>query len=98
MKKILLATPTMHTEEQQYIQKAFETNWIAPLGPNVDEFENTVAAYAGVSSCAALSSGTAALHLAVILAGVRENDIVFVPSLCGKCESGQIREGGSCFY
>ncbi len=81
VKKILLATPTMHTEEQQYIQKAFETNWIAPLGPNVDEFENTVAAYAGVSSCAALSSGTAALHLAVILAGVRENDIVFVPSL-----------------
>ena len=81
MKKILLATPTMHAEEQQYIQKAFETNWISPLGPNVDEFENKVAAYVGASSSAALSSGTAALHLSVILAGVKENDIVFVPSL-----------------
>ena len=77
MKKILLSTPTIHAEEQQYIQKAFETNWVAPLGPNVDEFENMVAAYAGVSSSAALSSGTAALHLSVILAGVKENDIVF---------------------
>ncbi|MDE7187581.1 MAG: aminotransferase class V-fold PLP-dependent enzyme [Lachnospiraceae bacterium] len=81
MKKILLATPTMYTEEQQYIRKAFEENWIAPLGPNVDEFEDTVAAYVGAPSAAALSSGTAALHLSVILAGVKENDIVFVPSL-----------------
>ena len=45
MKKIPLATPAMHTEERKYIQKAFETNWISPLGPNIDEFENTVAAY-----------------------------------------------------
>ena len=52
MKKIPLATPTMHTEEQQYIQKAFETNWISPLGPNVDEFEDKVAAYVGASSSA----------------------------------------------
>lgn len=81
MKKILLATPTMHREEQQYIQEAFETNWVSPLGPNVDAFEHEVAAYAGASAAAALSSGTAALHLAVILAGVKENDIVFIPSL-----------------
>lgn len=81
MKKILLATPTMHGEEQQYIQEAFDTNWIAPLGPNVDMFENEIASYAGVSAAAALSSGTAALHLATILAGVKENDIVFIPSL-----------------
>ena len=81
MKKIPLATPTMHMEERQYIQKAFETNWISPLGPNVDEFEDKVSAYVGASSSAALSSGTAALHLSVILAGVKENDIVFVPSL-----------------
>ena len=47
MKKILLATPTMHTEEQQYIQKAFETNWISPLGSNVDEFENKVSTIRG---------------------------------------------------
>ena len=80
-KKILLATPTMHGEEQQYIKEAFDTNWIAPLGSNVDAFEREVASYAGVSSSAALSSGTAALHLSVILAGVKENDIVFIPSL-----------------
>ena len=81
MKKIPLATPTMHTEEQQYIREAFDTNWVSPLGPNVDAFEREVAAYAGASAAAALSSGTAALHLAVILAGVKENDIVFIPSL-----------------
>ena len=47
MKKILLATPTMHGEEQQYIQEAFETNWIVPLGPNVDAFEREIASYVG---------------------------------------------------
>ncbi len=91
MKKIPLATPAMHTEERKYIQKAFETNWISPLGPNIDEFENTVAAYVGASSCAALSSGTAALHLSVILAGVKENDMVFVPSLTFAASVNPIR-------
>lgn len=81
MKKILLATPTMHGEEQKYIQEAFDTNWVSPLGPNVDSFEREIAAYAGASASAALSSGTAALHLSVILAGVKEDDIVFIPSL-----------------
>ncbi len=81
MKKIPLATPTMHGEEQKYIQEAFDTNWVSPLGPNVDAFEREIAAYAGTSASAALSSGTAALHLSVILAGVKEDDIVFIPSL-----------------
>ncbi|MBO5032344.1 MAG: aminotransferase class V-fold PLP-dependent enzyme [Lachnospiraceae bacterium] len=81
MKKILLATPTMHGEEQKYIQEAFDTNWVSSLGPNVDSFEREIAAYAGASASAALSSGTAALHLSVILAGVKEDDIVFIPSL-----------------
>ncbi len=58
MKKILLATPTMHGEEQQYIQEAFETNWIAPLGPNVDAFEREIASYVGAPASAALSSGS----------------------------------------
>lgn len=71
----------MHGEEQKYIQEAFDTNWFSPLGPNVDAFEREIAAYAGASASAALSSGTAALHLSVILAGVREDDIVFIPSL-----------------
>ena len=91
MKKILLAIPTMHTEEQQYIQKAFDTNWISPLGPSVDEFENKVATYVGAASSAVLSSGTAALHLSVILAGVKENDIVFVPSLTFAASVNPIR-------
>ncbi len=81
MKKIPLAAPTMHGEEQKYIQEAFDTNWVSPLGPNVDAFEREIAAYAGTSASAALSSGTAALHLSVILAGVKEEDI-FNRGLC----------------
>lgn len=91
MKRIFLSTPTMHSEEQQYINKAFETNWIAPLGANVDEFEKRVAEYVCTFSSAALSSGTAALHLSVILSGVKENDIVFVPSLTFAASVNPIR-------
>lgn len=76
-KRILLSSPTMHGEEQQYIKEAFDTNWVAPLGTNVNEFENEMAAYVGVKSAAALVSGTSALHLAIKLAGVKQGDIVF---------------------
>ena len=64
----------------EYINEAFETNWIAPLGKNVDEFEKEVAAYVGVKHGSALSAGTAALHLAVKLAGIKPGDIVFSSS------------------
>lgn len=64
-----------------YINEAFETNWIAPLGKNVDEFEKEVSSYVGVSHAAALSSGTAAIHLALKLSGVQEGDIVFSSAL-----------------
>ncbi len=67
--------------EQQYITEAFDTNWIAPLGKNVDLFEIEVARYAGVSGAVALSSGTAALHLALVLLNVQQDDIVFCSSL-----------------
>ena len=67
--------------EMQYIKEAFATNWIAPLGPNVDAFEKELAAKVGIKSAAALSSGTAAIHLALKAAGVGEGDIVFCPSL-----------------
>lgn len=80
-KKIYLASPTMHGEEQKFVQEAFDTNWVAPLGPNVNEFEKEMAACAGTGHAAALSAGTAALHLAVILSGVKEGDIVFASSL-----------------
>lgn len=80
-KRIYLSSPTMHGEEQIYIKEAFDTNWIAPLGKNVDSFETEMADYIGVKHAAALSAGTAALHLAVKLAGVKPGDIVFCSDL-----------------
>ena len=80
-KKIFLSSPTMHGEEQAYIREAFESNWVAPLGKNVDAFERETAAYVGVSHAAALNAGTAALHLAVKLAGVKPGDRVFCSDL-----------------
>lgn len=81
--KLLLASPHMSDEgyELEYINDAFRKNWIAPLGENVNEFEKTVAAYVGAGYPVALSAGTAALHLAVILAGVRPGDTVFCQSM-----------------
>jgi dTDP-4-amino-4,6-dideoxygalactose transaminase len=81
--RIYLSSPHMSDEgyEMQYIKEAFDTNWIAPLGPNVNEFEKELAAKVGVRSAAALSSGTAAIHMALKAAGVGEGDIVFCQSL-----------------
>jgi dTDP-4-amino-4,6-dideoxygalactose transaminase len=81
--KIYLSSPHMSDEgyEMQFIQEAFDTNWIAPLGKNVDEFENEFAARTGIKSAAALSSGTAAVHMALKAAGVGTGDIVFCSSL-----------------
>lgn len=79
--RIYLSSPTMHGEEQAYIQEAFDTNWVAPLGKNVDCFEKEMASYVGVRHAAALTAGTAALHLAVKLAGVRPGDKVFCSDL-----------------
>ena len=77
-KRIFLSSPTMHGEEMQYIQEAFDRNWIAPLGFNCDGFENEMKAYLGTDShCLCLNAGTAALHLAIKLAGVKEGDTVF---------------------
>jgi len=82
-KKIYLSSPHMSEQgfELDYIKEAFDTNWIAPLGKNVDGFESELAEFVGVKSAAALSSGTAAIHLALKAAGVKENDIVFCPTL-----------------
>ncbi|MBR5539680.1 MAG: aminotransferase class I/II-fold pyridoxal phosphate-dependent enzyme, partial [Clostridia bacterium] len=76
-KKIWLSTPTMHGNEMQYIQEAFDKNWVAPLGFNVDSFEAEAAEYLGENvHTLALNAGTAALHLAVKLAGVKRGDVV----------------------
>lgn len=82
-KRIYLSSPHMSDEgyEQQYVQQAFETNWIAPLGENVDQFEKELANKVGAKDAAALSSGTAAIHMALKAAGVGEGDIVFCSSL-----------------
>ncbi len=80
-KKIWLSSPTMHGEEQRFVQEAFDTNWIAPLGPHVNAFEKEMAEYIGIADAAALSAGTAAIHLAVLLAGVKPGDIVFCQDL-----------------
>lgn len=80
-KRIYLSSPTMHGKEQEFVQEAFDTNWIAPLGPNVNAFEKEMAQYVGISHAAALSAGTAAIHLALRLLGVKEGDVVFVPTL-----------------
>ncbi|WML25144.1 aminotransferase class I/II-fold pyridoxal phosphate-dependent enzyme [Neobacillus sp. OS1-33] len=71
----------MSGNELKYINEAFETNWIAPLGPNVDAFEAEVAQYVGASEAVAVSSGTAAIHLALLLLGVGMGDKVFCSSL-----------------
>jgi pyridoxal phosphate-dependent aminotransferase EpsN len=80
-KRIFLSSPHMSGNEQKYIKEAFETNWIAPLGPNVDAFEKEIAAYTGVNEAAAVSSGTAAIHLTLSLLGVDHGDTVFCSTL-----------------
>ncbi|KIO78631.1 pyridoxal phosphate-dependent aminotransferase [Pedobacter lusitanus] len=78
--KIWLSSPHMGGTEQKYVNDAFVENWIAPLGPNVNGFEADLEKYTGVAHAAALSSGTAALHLALILLGVGEGDDVICQS------------------
>ncbi|WKG28843.1 DegT/DnrJ/EryC1/StrS family aminotransferase [Priestia aryabhattai] len=79
--KIYLSPPHMSGDEKRYIDEAFETNWIAPLGPNVDAFEKELASSVGVSEAVAVSSGTAAIHLALSLLEVTKGDIVFCSTL-----------------
>lgn len=79
--RIFLSSPHMSGNEQKYIANAFETNWIAPLGPNVDAFEHELSEYVGVADAAATSSGTAAIHLALELLNVGQDDTVFCSTL-----------------
>lgn len=79
--RIFLAAPHMSGYEMEYILEAFETNWITSLGPNVDAFEKEFAAYVGAEGAVALSSGTAAIHLALELLNIGRGDYVFCSSL-----------------
>ena len=83
--KIWLSSPHMGDSEQAYVQNAFDTNWIAPLGPHVQEFEQAIESYNGVKAALALNSGTGAIHLAMDLLNVGPGDRVLVQSFtfCG---------------
>src|SRR5690606_40651666 len=80
--KLWLSSPHMGEKEQHYVNEAFETNWIAPLGPHVNGFEKDIEQFLGESThVAALSSGTAALHLARIMLDVQRDDVVLCQSM-----------------
>lgn len=74
--KIWLSSPHMGTNERSYVTEAFDTNWIAPLGPHVTNFEKNLSTYTGAGHAVALSSGTAALHLALVMLNVKPGDLV----------------------
>ena len=78
--KIWLSSPHMSGNEMKFVNEAYETNWIAPLGPNVDGFEQDLQKYLDISHVAALSSGTGAIHLALVLLGVKAGDEVLASS------------------
>ena len=81
MSRIYLSPPHLSGLEKEFLQEALDSNWIAPLGPQVDSFEEEMAEYLDVKAAVALSSGTAALHLALRNSGVKSDDIVLCPSL-----------------
>ena len=76
-KKVWLSSPTMHGEELKYITEAYETNWMSTVGKNIDEAEKLACEKVGCKYAVGLSAGTAALHMAVKLAGVKQGDKVF---------------------
>ncbi len=89
--RIYLSSPHMGGNEIAYIQEAFDTNWIAPLGPNVNGLEKELATYNNIEHCTVLSSGTAALHLALILLGVEQDDEVLCSSFTFSASANAIR-------
>ncbi|WP_117880663.1 DegT/DnrJ/EryC1/StrS family aminotransferase [Aureibaculum luteum] len=89
--KIWLSSPHLTGEEQKYVKQAFDDNWVAPLGPNVNGLEQDICKYTGSKACSALSSGTAAIHLALILLGIEENDEVICSSFTFSASANPIR-------
>ena len=80
MSRVWLSSPHMGENEKKYVEEAFSTNWVAPLGPNVDFFEKQLSEYVGVNAAVSLNSGTAALHLALSLLGINKGDVVLCQS------------------
>src|ERR1041385_5798243 len=86
-KRIYLSPPHLSGEELKFVHDAFESNWIAPVGPAINEFEKQLAAYNSIENCVVLNSGTAAIHLALIVLGVSAGDEVICSSFTfsGSC-------------
>lgn len=93
--KIWLSSPHMGDNELKYVTQAFETNWIAPLGPHVDGFENDLVNYTGSKYAAALSSGTSAIHLALIMLGIKPGDEVICQSMTFSASANPIAYVGA---
>ena len=93
--KIWLSSPHMGVKEQQFVNEAFETNWVAPVGPHVNEFEKELCEYTGVKNAAALGTGTAAIHLALILLGVGRGDHVICQSMTFSASANPIAYQGA---
>lgn len=94
-KKIWLSSPHMGNAEKGFVEEAFTTNWIAPLGPNVDGFERDLCEYNKTGHAAALSSGTAAIHLALMILGVQKGDIVICQSFTFSASANPILYQGA---
>jgi len=77
LKKIYLSPPHFSKNEKKYILEAIKSNWIAPVGPFLDKFEKKISRYLGIKNVLCVSSGTAAIHLALRVLGVKNNDILF---------------------
>jgi pyridoxal phosphate-dependent aminotransferase EpsN len=93
--RIYLSAPHMSGIELKYIQEALESNWVAPLGPHVDAFEQELAAYLGIQGAVAVNSGTSAIHLALRLLGVERGDRVFCSSLTFVASANPILYAGA---
>lgn len=93
--KIWLSSPHMGGAEQKYVNEAFETNWIAPVGPHITCFENNLSEISNSYKVAALSSGTAALHLSLVLLGVKKDDIVLCSSFTFSASANPITYVGA---
>ena len=93
--KVWLSSPTMHGDELKYITEAYETNWMSTVGENINEIEKQISQKVGCKYAVALSSGTATLHLAVKLAGVKPGDHVFCSDMTfGATVNPVVYEGG----
>ena len=93
--KIWLSSPHIGKNELKYVNEAFETNWIAPLGPHVNAFEERLQEQTQTKYAAALSSGTSAIHLALILLGVKAGDTVFCQSITFSASANPISYQGA---